>query len=236
MHATADMEVESIRKLGLKNPIAMIPNGINIDEFSEEVPIKASDKKKILFLSRIHPKKGIENLVTAWLKLDVTLKKDWVLEIVGNGDTKYIKTLKNLIKGHKLDAQIFILAPVFGAEKIKLYREASLFVLPTFSENFGVVIAEALASYTPVITTKGAPWKDLETCDCGWWIEIGVEPLINALKVAMSCNKEEIIDKGKNGRKLIEEKYSITSVAKKMVTLYSWILNKTVKPNFVDTI
>ena len=106
-------------------------------------------------------------------------------------------------------------------------------MLPTFSENFGVVIAEALASYTPVITTKGAPWHDLEKYNCGWWIDIGVAPLLNTLKTAMSCSDENIIEMGVNGRKLIEEKYSITSVAKKMLALYSWILKKTTKPNFV---
>jgi len=234
LHATADMEVNTIRALGLKNPIAMIPNGINIDQFPKEMPLKSIKKKKILFLSRIHPKKGIENLIEAWLNVEVDIKKKWRLDIVGNGDKEYIEKLKKIIKKEKLQEEIFILPPVFGLKKVSLYREASLFVLPTFSENFGVVIAEALASYTPVITTKGAPWEDLEGYDCGWWIDIGVKPLIDCLQLAMSCKKEEILIKGKNGRKLIEEKYSIRSVAEKMLQLYDWILNNGKKPNFIN--
>ncbi|WP_299666354.1 glycosyltransferase [uncultured Polaribacter sp.] len=234
LHATAQMEVESLRNLGLKNPIAMIPNGIDLDKFPKEIPVKKIKQKKILFLSRIHPKKGIENLIEAWKELDKSIKKGWVIEIVGNGEPKYIQKLQELIRESKLENQIFILSPVFGSDKIKLYREASLFVLPTFSENFGVVIAEALASYTPVITTKGAPWIDLEKYNCGWWIDIGVKPLRNTLEEAMSISEKTILEKGKNGRMLIEQKYSIDAVARKMITLYNWILKKTEKPAFVD--
>ena len=236
LHATSVMEVESIRKLGLKNPVAMIPNGININEFPDSLPVKVSGKKKILFLSRVHKKKGIEILIKAWLGLDLSLKKDWIIEIVGNGDLKYIEKIKKIIIKQNLENQIFVLPPVFGEKKIQLYRDSSLFVLPTYSENFGVVIAEALASYTPVITTKGAPWDDLERFNCGWWIDIGIKPLQSSLIKAMSCKEEDLIVKGKNGRNLIKEKYSIESVAKKMIKLYSWILNKTDKPPFINTI
>lgn len=234
LHATAKMEVESIRGLGLQNPIAMIPNGINLNEFPESIPVKSMDKKKILFLSRIHPKKGIENLIKAWLLLDNKIREGWVIEIVGNGDFNYIQKLNELIKSKKLEDEISVLPPVFGEKKIQLYRNASLFVLPTFSENFGVVIAEALASFTPVITTKGAPWEDLEKFNCGWWIDIGVEPLKIALEEAMAFNEIEMIEKGLNGRKLVEDKYSINAVAKQMLELYSWILKGTQKPLFID--
>ena len=115
-----------------------------------------------------------------------------------------------------------------------MFREASLFVLPTFSENFGIVIAESLASYTPVITTKGAPWEDLKIHNSGWWIDIGVEPLKEALTIAMQTNENDLFEMGVNGRKLIENKYSMASVAKQMLQLYQWILTKNNKPNFVD--
>lgn len=234
LHATAPMEIDSIRELGFKNPVAMIPNGVNINEFPRKTPVKTVDKKKILFLSRIHPKKGIENLIKAWVLIDNNIRKKWIIEIVGNGEEKYIQKLKDLIISNNIENEIRILPPVFGPEKITLYRKASLFVLPTFSENFGVVIAEALASYTPVITTKGAPWTDLNEYECGWWINIGVNPLKLALEKAMSCNEKEIIKKGQNGRKLIEEKYSIEAVAKQMVQLYSWILEGSTKPYFIN--
>lgn len=234
LHATAPMEVESIRKLGLKNPVAMIPNGVNVAEFDKKPGIKSDEPKKILFLSRIHVKKGIENLIDAWSLL--SNKDSWVIEIIGNGDALYIQSLKEKIKAANLENEIFIKPPLFGKEKIEAFRSASLFVLPTFSENFGIVIAEALAGYTPVITTKGAPWEDLNKHNCGWWIDIGVDPLKAALEEAMSCDAKELLVKGSNGRKLIEEKYSMESVAKKMTALYRWTISKKDKPEFIDII
>lgn len=234
IHATAPMEVENIRELGLRNPIAMIPNGIDLNSFPKEVPVKNTIPKKILFLSRIHPKKGIENLIKAWKLLDKETRSFWEIEIVGNGEKNYIQSLKNEIIREKLSGQINISKPVFGIEKINLFRKASLFVLPTFSENFGIVIAEALASYTPVITTKGAPWEDLEENNCGWWVDIGVETLKAALDEAINKSTYELAEMGSNGRQLIEDKYSMDSVAKQMTELYNWILTKKNKPNFVS--
>lgn len=236
IHATSEMEAINLRKLGLKSPIAIIPNGINLDEFSNSYPQKETRKKKILFLSRIHIKKGIENLIDAWKLIDPEVRKNWKIEIVGNGDYKYIKSLKEKIFLEKIGHQIEIKKPVFGKAKVNLFREANLFVLPTFSENFGIVIAEALASFTPVITTKGAPWEDLKKTNCGWWIDIGILPLKRVLEEAIQTSDQDLITMGINGRKLIENKYSMDAVASQMVHLYSWILNKKDKPEFVDVV
>ena len=233
LHATALSEAESIRKLGYKNPIAVIPNGINLDEFPPYNKEK-KEKKKILFLSRIHPKKGIELLFEAWDQLTKDQKNNWEVEIIGNGDKSYINQLKELLKAKGLAKEIIIKDPVFGQDKVKAYQSADLFVLPTYSENFGIVIAEALACNVPVITTKGTPWEDLEKENCGKWIAIGLEPLRLSLIEMMNKSDEELILMGVNGRKLIEKKYSMLSVAKQMERLYNWIVNKEVsKPNFV---
>ncbi len=233
LHATAESEAESIRNLGYKNPIAIIPNGINLDEFPGYKKLK-KEKKKILFLSRIHPKKGIELLFDAWEQLTKNQKNNWVVEIIGNGDKSYINQLKELLKAKGLAKEIIIKDPVFGQDKVKAYQSADLFVLPTYSENFGIVIAEALACNVPVITTKGTPWEDLEKENCGKWIAIGLEPLRLSLIEMMNKSDEELILMGVNGRKLIEKKYSMLSVAKQMERLYNWIVNKEVsKPNFV---
>jgi glycosyltransferase involved in cell wall biosynthesis len=235
IHATAPMEVNGIRKLGFKNPIAIIPNGIELLEFSKEIPEKVNKPKKILFLSRIHKQKGLENLIEAWGEIDANLRSGWCIEIIGNGELGFINLLKKKIHALRLEEQIVIKEPVFGVKKIKYFREASIFVLPTFSESFGIVIGEALASYTPVITTKGTPWKDLEDYNCGWWIDIGVTPLKLALEDALNSKEKRLLDMGVNGRKLVEDKYSMDSVGKQMIELYEWILKEnTNKPKFVD--
>lgn len=232
LHATAKSEAMQIRELGYKNPIAIIPNGINLEEFPEYQK-QQSHIRKLLFLSRIHPKKGIEVLIEAWKSLDTSITKNWEVDIVGNGDTKYIESLKKLIITNQLGKQIHIKAPVFGQDKIKTYQNADLFVLSTYSENFGIVVAEALACKVPVITTKGTPWEDLLINKCGDWIDIGVEPLVKSLSKFLNKGPEDLQAMGANGRKLIEQKYSMEAVAQDMLALYQWILKKGEKPNFV---
>jgi len=233
IHATAQMEAENIRNLGFKNPIAVIPNGINISEFPLKPQVAKKEKLTILFLSRIHPNKGIELLVEAWQQLDKTLRQNWRVEIAGNGEERYITSLQNLIDVKGLINEIKIIDPQFGEAKLAAYHRADLFVLPTYSENFGIVVAEALACGVPVITTKGTPWEELNTCNAGWWTNIGVQPLVEVLQEALQLPEEQRIQMGLNGRKLVEEKYSIEAVAQQMIQLYKWILHGGEKPDFI---
>lgn len=233
LHATGQMELKNIRDLGYKNAIADIPNGVKTDQFPMKDFSRNTEIKKILFLSRIHPKKGIEDLICAWEQLDLDVKQNWIIEIAGNGDVKYIKKLKDLIKEKNLQNKIIIVGAKFGQDKIDIYQSADIFVLPTYSENFGIVIAEALCCGVPVITTKGTPWQELETKSAGKWIDIGVSPLQQAMQEMMIKSDLEREIMGRNGRKLIEENYSIEAVAEKFIKVYQWILNKGQKPDFV---
>jgi glycosyltransferase involved in cell wall biosynthesis len=233
LHATADAEAQNIRNLGFKNPIAVIPNGINISDYPlKDFEIKKK-KKKILFLSRIHYKKGIENLIEAWSSISKELRSGWEIEIAGNGEDAYVEELKSKITTYCLENEIMITGPKFGADKIMTYHSANLFILPTYSENFGMVVTEALSCGVPVITTKGTPWKDLEDYSAGAWIDIGIEPLRNTLETYLTKDYTELEQMGINGRKLVEEKYSIESVGRMFIELYQWILNKAEKPKFV---
>ena len=233
IHVTAQMEAENIRKLGFKNPIALIPNGIDINEFPVKPKPITKEKHTLLFLSRIHPKKGIELLIDAWQQLDNTLRQYWQVKIAGNGEEGYIASMEKLIKERGLNEEIKIIGPQFGEAKLAAYHSSDLFVLPTHSENFGIVVAESLACGLPVITTKGTPWEELLTNHAGWWIDIGVQPLVEALQEALQLSEEQRIQMGQNGRKLVEEKYSIEAVAQQMIQLYKWILNRDEKPEFV---
>lgn len=235
IHATALSEAESIRNLGYKNPIAVIPNGIDLSEY----PLKDKEnelrdrKKTLLFLSRIHPKKGIEILLEVWKNIPKQNKKDWQIEIAGNGEESYIKELNNKIIKLGLQDCVKIIGPQFGNEKIETYHRADLFVLPTYSENFGMVVAEALSCGVPVITTKGTPWGDLELYESGSWIDIGIESLKDCLEEYLMKSNSELQQMGQNGRQLIEDKYSIQSVAKQFIELYQWMNNKKEKPEFI---
>lgn len=233
IHVTSFREKQNIRSLGFKNPVAIIPNGIDLENNSSNLNFLPKEKK-ILYLSRIHPVKGIENLITAWSKIDKNFRKGWVVDIVGNGDAKYVSFLKQMIQEKSLESELIFRGPIYNNDKRIAFKEARLFVLPTLSENFGIAIAEALASSLPVITTKGAPWEDLEKFNCGFWLDIGVAPLKEGLVEAMTKSELELYDMGQRGRQLIENKYSMKSVSSQMFSLYNWILTKENKPNFVD--
>ena len=143
----------------------------------------------------------------------------------GELEKEYEAKVKARVKGLGLEDQFILTGALNDDEKWEAYARAGLFVLPTYSENFGIVIAEALWAGVPVITTKGTPWKELEERKCGWWIDVGVEPLVGALKEAMSHSDEERAAMGARGRQLVEEKYTWKAVVKAMVKGYEEILN-----------
>ena len=234
IHVTAILEMNSVRKLGIKNPIAVIPNGIDVSIFPKKISQKVNEKKTFLFLSRIHPKKGIELLIDAWANLKHSKKKNWQIKIIGNGKPEYIDELKNRILKRGLQNCVYLLPPIFEIKKKNdVFYTSDVFVLPSYSENFGIVIAEALASFTPVITTKATPWKDLADHNCGWWIDVGVVALQNTLGKVLDMNNDELKKMGNNGRNLIEEKYSVEAIANKTYKMYDWVINKGEKPCFI---
>lgn len=231
--ATADMEANNLRNLKFTNPIAVIPNGIEIDEYPcRPKESLAQCKKQVIFLSRVVSKKGVDILIDAWIKVHQSYP-DWSVIIVGNGDKEYIDSLNEQIARNGLSDCINILPPAFGKEKYKLYAESSLFVLPTHSENFGMVIAEALACGVPVITTKGTPWGILEETNSGWWIELSQKNLEDALLKTLSLPIEELFEMGQRGSEMVRKNFYYVEVAKKLAKTYEWIVDKTEKPLYV---
>ena len=230
---TAEMEFNNIRQLGFTCPLAIIPNGINFDDY----PCRSKNslykcKKQIIFLSRVAPKKGVDILIDAWVKVHESYPS-WNIIIVGNGEEGYIRSLNARIHRNGLENCVKILPPAFGEDKYRLYTESSLFVLPTHSENFGMVVAEALACGLPVITTKGAPWQLLEEKKCGWWIELSQSNLENTLMKVLALPMEELFNKGQIGAKIVRENFYDVEVAKKMTAVYEWIVLGKERPQYV---
>ena len=108
-----------------------------------------------------------------------------------------------------------------------------MFVLPTYSENFGLVVAEALACCVPVITTKGTPWAELQQHKCGWWVDNGIEPLARALNEAIKLPQETRQAMGQRGCQLVEQNYSWGKIGKEMLSVYEWVLSGGVPPSCV---
>ena len=244
LHATSPAEVQDFRAAGLTQPVAMIPNGVALPfplrldrgEGQGEVsnvpclPPSISHLRTILFLSRIHPIKGLPDLIKAWALVKPT---GWRVVIAGMDEGRHAAELKAEIRNLKLENDFEFVGPVAGEGKWSLYGQADLFVLPSHSENFGIVVAEALASGVPVITTRATPWEDLVTHRCGWWTENGPEPLAAALRDALSRTDEERREMGNRGRLLVEQKYSWPGIGAQMHAVYCWMLGQGAKPDCV---
>lgn len=227
-HATAQSEYEDIRRIGFRQPVAVIPNGIDVPSLSEK-PV--GDPRTLLFLGRIHPKKGLDMLLPAWKAVQSRFP-DWRLQIVGADNGGYLDQMRMLSTELGLERVEFS-GPLYGVEKWRAYSEASLFVLPTYSENFGLAVAEALAAGTPSIVTHGAPWQGLEVEGAGWWIEIGLDPLVACLETALSQSRGALSVMGQRGRDWMVRDYSWAQIGLQMAETYRWILQGGERPAWV---
>lgn len=221
IHATSELERQHILALGWSQNVEVIPNCVRVDEIAMKQSWER--KRKILFLSRVHEKKGIPILIEAVQMLREKLQ-GYEVVVAGSGETGYIETLRQMARDRGVAELLNFVGPVYGNDKWPMYLDADVFVLPTYSENFGIVVAEALACGSPVITTHGTPWQELESCRCGWWTAIGATPLAEALLQAVNCTASELEQMGRRGRQLVEERYSSQTVARAFILMYNSLL------------
>ena len=235
LHATAEHEYADIRANGFRQPICVIPNGVDTPALelckAPDPNAGSGGHRELLFLGRLHPVKGLDILIGAWAKI-VAMRPDWRLRIVGPDEGKYARKLRDRVAAGSIPNCI-IDGPLYGLEKQTAYQRAELYVLPTHSENFGMTVAEALANGTPVVTTTNAPWSELNTGECGWSIELSEQNLIDTLLDATSRSSEDLSEMGFRGRDLVQKKYCWESVAQQMTQVYSWLLGKTHLPDCV---
>lgn len=224
-HATADAEYEDIRRMGYRQPVAVIPNGIDIPDLQ---PRTVTSTRTLLFLGRLHPVKGVDFLLRAWKVLAVEFP-DWSLKIVGPDNNDTARSLRALADNLTLPRVEFA-GPVYGAEKLNVYQASDLYVLPTHSENFAMTVAEALACGAPVVVSQGAPWSGVLGKGAGWWPEIGEGPLLATLRQAMAIPRRDLALMGQAGRQWMADEFSWGSVAERMLATYSWVLGRGDRP------
>jgi glycosyltransferase involved in cell wall biosynthesis len=226
--ATSYLEYKNLKKLNIKNPIAIIPNGIKAATKIKKIK-KNKSFKYVLFLSRIHPKKGIVNLLNAWSKV---ANNKWKLKIAGPGDKRHLKHLENLIKSLKIQNSVEYIGEINDKKKYEEYKKSDLFVLPSFSENFGIVVAEALSTGLPVITTKQTPWESLNKNSCGWCIEANERSLTDTLNKVFNMSQKDLKKMSINAIKYSKSFYW-KNIKRNFSTLYSRISTNKKLPRII---
>lgn len=230
-HATAESEYLDIRRMGFRQPVAVIPNGIDIPDVS--LDNGTSGLRTLLFLSRIHPNKGLDLLLPAWRYVQDRYP-EWRLLIVGPDENNHLSEVKKLALDLELE-RVFWEGPVYGKRKFDLMASSDLFILPSYSENFGMVVAESLASGTPAIVLKGAPWHGIEQNRAGWWIDADSDSIAACLSAAFSMPDARLRQMGISGRSWMQRDFSWDTIAEKMRRTYDWISDGKDRPSWVLT-
>lgn len=216
--ALTNKEADQIRALGISAPIVVSPNGIHLDQFDSVSSFNndLKTKNRILFLGRIHPKKGLDLLVSAWSGL-VGLAREWEIVIAGPDEGGHQDEIQSLICDNQLDDFIRFVGPVSGDDKVRLLKSADVFILPSYSEGFSVAILEAMACRIPVIATDACNFPEIATEGGGWVCPASVEGVKDALKDAILCGENERISRGLLGRELVEAKYQWEQIATEII-------------------
>jgi glycosyltransferase involved in cell wall biosynthesis len=233
-HATSYQEAQSIRALGMNQPIYIVPNGVDPPD-PDSIYLKDPSIPEgpfILFLSRLHRKKGLELLLSCWDQLQSRFP-DWRLIIAGPDLDGYRAELSSRLGKAIDDPSILWAGPVQQPLKSALLARAACLCLPSYSENFGHVIPEALIHGTPVITTDQTPWTELNRRGCGWVIPPNLPRLMDSLEEVMQTPTSQLSLMGEQGAAWIRSDFSWNSIAKSMAEVYNHLLGCGPKPNFI---
>jgi len=239
--ATAESEYEDIRRLGYEQPICILPNGVDLPVLKSDLAQEQSDsaksdlkstRRRMLFLSRIHPKKNVDILLRAWSKLE-NRYPDWDLSIVGPDKNNGYADEMKVLSGELRCERVKFVGELRGEAKYRYMAESDCFILPTHSENFGMVVAESLACGTPVICSHGAPWEGLNREKCGWWVATDETAITNAMKMVMSMERDELSVMGLRGRDWMKRDFDWNAIGRKMKMAYEWLLGRVDRPDWV---
>lgn len=230
LHATSESEADNLCALGLTNPVAVIPNAVTLPAGLPPRPGQAS--RTALFLSRIHPKKGLLDLVSAWAAVR---PPGWRMVVAGPDESGHLAKVKAAAQAAGVAGDFSFPGPLDDDAKWAAYREAELFILPSFSENFGVVVAEAMSAGLPVITTRATPWRLLRDAQCGWWIDTGADALAQAVREATSLPGEARARMGSLAAAAARERFRWDRVAEAMRQVYAWLAGQGEPPSCVRT-
>lgn len=252
LRALCQSEADAIRAYGLPQPIAIIPNGIDLPESSDSSDKGRESKatRVLLFLGRIHPKKGLPNLIRAFARNQGTRvqgRETWQLVIAGWDQGEHAAELIELCKelgvsvqnrksrdeGRESEANIVFYGPAFGDDKKSLIRSADAFILPSFSEGLPMSVLEAWSYKLPVVMTPECNLPEGFAADAAIRIETGAESIAQGLDLLFSMSESDLQSMGGKGRILVEERFTWKTLAAQMREVYDWMLGGGTRPRTV---
>ena len=242
LHALCEDEAVNFRRLGLRNPVAVVPNGVALDEVPTAPDRGAlarahpelAGRRILLFLGRIHPKKGILPLVEAWRELrDERVLGDWVLLVVGPDQLGHAAEVGERIRALDLEREVLLLGPAYGATKQAVLAAADAFVLPSFSEGFSMAVLEAMAWRLPVVVSRQCN-LDVETPGAGLLCEPKAGSVAGRLRELLALPDDERRAMGCRGRAEVGRRYTWPVVAAQLVDVYRWLLGGGTPPATVE--
>ena len=236
---TSEAEAQNLQDLGLGVPIATVPNGVDVPEERPRGVGSGAERavrgglRTALFLGRIYPIKGLPMLIEAWARAQ---PDGWILRIAGPDEAGHQKQVERAVTAAGLGQVVSFTGPLAYGMKKSAFFDAELFVLPTHSESFGIVVGEALAHGLPVLTTTGAPWSILPDSGCGWWVDATVDGITEGLRRATILDPETLRSMGAKGRALVSAKFGWKRVADRMLSTYEAILADAITHNPASSI
>lgn len=266
LHALCQSEAEAIRAYGLRNPICVIPNGVDLPETRSQKPETtdqasglwplAADRKVLLYLGRIHPKKGLDHLIKAWAlvhKATSTAKtlSEWVLAIAGWDQGGHESELKKLatelglactnVKSQGAEPgnqkaergfppTVFFLGPQFNEAKAACYANCDAFILPSLSEGLPMVILEAWAYGKPVLMTAGCNLPEGFAANAALRMEPNVQSIAQSLEQLFRASFSTLDSLGANGKNLVTQRFEWPGIGRRMKEVYEWMLGGGAKP------
>jgi len=240
IHALCDSELQAIRAYGLRNPVAVVPNGVDLPRQQVSKPASweadlPDGAKVLLYLGRLHPKKGLPNLLRAWrLSGRERESGEWRLVIAGWDQGGHEAELWRLAEELGITETVVFAGPQFGEDKGASFRRATAFVLPSFSEGLPVAVLEAWAHGLPVVMT---PQCNLpEGFAAGAAVQVDPEPasIAAGLRELFRMSDAERRAMGERGRRLVEERFSWPKIAQQMKAVYEWVLGGGPRPEWVQ--
>lgn len=241
IHVNSLSEVDSIRKYGLRNPVAVIPNGIMIespapqdavDSFRQEYGIPEKSRV-LLFMSRLHKKKGLHHLIRAWSTLCAEYP-DWHLVIAGPDDGAE-KDIKTLADDCDVNARLSFTGLIQDMHKRAALTTADCFVLPSFSEGFSSAVLEAMSMNCPALITPGCNFPEAQSAQAAIIIEPNEAGTVTGLRQMMDMTNSDRQAMGQSARELVMDHYCWSSISSRMEELYSWMQSGGASPPFVIT-